>query len=331
MKIPFQPGDEVRLIHSGEKATVVNILDDDMIEVEVDGICFPVYADQVEYPYFKDFMQQPGKIKKTLPGYALPVEKPRPVKRMETGLWVQFFPVYRTASEEEVQSVKIFLANETTRDYQMIYRLMKRGKCEFELAQEIRSFSTLYLHDVLFEDFNDKPVFYFQISLTDPDASKLKCWEGRISLKPRELFERIEQLQQQQEASFSKKLFQSYPDATALEIVPVPVHLQASRLTESDEKLAAPVYEIDLHMDKLGVDTAGLSAGELLELQLQIFHQYFEKAIARRQSDLKVIHGIGKGVLRERIHAILQQTPEVKSFNNDQNPGVTQVFFEYIY
>ncbi|SFV28856.1 Smr/MutS family protein [Thermoflavifilum thermophilum] len=325
----FEPGDQVWLVHSGERATVVNILSEDMLEVDVEGIRFPVYADQVEFPYFRDFTSQPKSIRKPIPGDVLPAEKPQQVTRVETGLWLQFFPVYRTSSEDEIERIKIFLANETSLGYQMIYRLMKQGITEFAFSQEIRPFSHLYLHDVLFEDFNDKPVFYFQVRLSQPDATKQESYEKRISIRARELFLLVEQMHRQQQASFSKLIFQSYPNAVQAEQMPVfsPRRLVSENWTGVRSQ---PAYEVDLHADKLGVNTAGMSAGELLELQVQIFSRHFERAIASRQPHLKVIHGIGKGVLRDRIHEILRQTPEVSYFTNDVNPGVTQIYLTYL-
>lgn len=325
----FEPGDQVWLVHSGERATVVNILSEDMLEVDVEGIRFPVYADQVEYPYFRDFTSQPKYIRKPIPGDALPVEKPQQTTRIETGLWLQFFPIFRTSSEEEIERIKIFLANETATAYQMTYRLMKQGTSEFEFSQEIRPFSHLYLQDVLFEDFNDKPVFYFQVRLSQPDAKRLESYEKRISIRARELFALVEQMNRQQEASFSKLIFQSYPEIVPAEPMPV-FSLRQTEPRHATGMVSEPVYEIDLHADKLGVDTAGMSAGELLELQVRIFNQYFEQAIASRQPHLKVIHGIGKGTLRDRIHDILRQTPEVSYFTNDVNPGVTQIYLTYL-
>jgi dsDNA-specific endonuclease/ATPase MutS2 len=46
-----------------------------------------------------------------------------------------------------------------------------------------------------------------------------------------------------------------------------------------------------------------------------------------------VIHGVGKGKLREEIHEILKLKKEVKYFINQYDPrfgyGATEIFFNY--
>ena len=59
----FEIGDKVVVKHSNEEGTVIDAINDKMVMVEVRGVKFPVYNDQLEYPYFKRFSEQ-----ETLPG-----------------------------------------------------------------------------------------------------------------------------------------------------------------------------------------------------------------------------------------------------------------------
>jgi dsDNA-specific endonuclease/ATPase MutS2 len=51
------------------------------------------------------------------------------------------------------------------------------------------------------------------------------------------------------------------------------------------------------------------------------------------QPDLIVIHGVGKGKLKDEIHQILKQKKEVKNFIHRYHPrygyGATEIYFAY--
>jgi hypothetical protein len=51
----YQLGDKVILVHSGEEGTIVDFINKKMVMVDVNGVTFPVYTDQVDFPYFKQF------------------------------------------------------------------------------------------------------------------------------------------------------------------------------------------------------------------------------------------------------------------------------------
>ena len=46
----FQVGDRVIVLHSHEQGEVVDIINEEMVMVEVRGVRFPAYIDQLDYP-----------------------------------------------------------------------------------------------------------------------------------------------------------------------------------------------------------------------------------------------------------------------------------------
>ena len=54
----YQVGDIVLILHSGEEGRVVDIMNHEMMMVDVKGVIFPVYMDQVDFPYFKRFTEK---------------------------------------------------------------------------------------------------------------------------------------------------------------------------------------------------------------------------------------------------------------------------------
>ena len=66
------------------------------------------------------------------------------------------------------------------------------------------------------------------------------------------------------------------------------------------------VMEIDLHLEKLIENDAGLTDGEKLRYQMDYFERMLNTAIRERKRRLVVIHGVGEGVLREEVRKALQ-------------------------
>ena len=51
----YQVGDKVLILYSNEEGEIVEIINDKMVMVNVRGVNFPVYMDQIDFPYFKHF------------------------------------------------------------------------------------------------------------------------------------------------------------------------------------------------------------------------------------------------------------------------------------
>jgi len=90
---------------------------------------------------------------------------------------------------------------------------------------------------------------------------------------------------------------------------------------------------IDLHIEKLSNNWEKLSNFEILSIQLKEFEKWYDLAVAHKQASLIVIHGVGKGKLKDEIHDILKTKRDVKSFVNQYDGrfgyGATEIFFSY--
>ena len=54
----FQIGDKVLVLHSNEEGEVIDIINDKMVMIDVRGVKFPAYIDQLDFPYFKRFTEK---------------------------------------------------------------------------------------------------------------------------------------------------------------------------------------------------------------------------------------------------------------------------------
>ncbi len=335
----FEVGDTVLLLHSNEEGTVIEIMNEQMVMVEVGGVRFPAYVDQLDFPYFKRFTEK--KIRKKEKTFVddLRKEKPRAVDRTEDGMWLIVFPKFETDEfgDEIVEELKLHLVNHTSSTYNFKYTLSYFGKPDFELKNQINPFEKFYLHDVPFPSMNDNPSFEFEFSLQKPEKKKAEFFETMYKPKAKQLFAKIEELRVKNEPSFSQRLFEVYPDK------PIEDRMDLSKLSSKGYKvydakaarqhLEAPRSVIDLHVEKITDNWKHLSNFEILGLQLKEFEKYYDLAVAHMQPSLIVIHGVGTGRLREEIHELLKYRKEVKSFVNQYHPsfgyGATEILFEY--
>lgn len=337
----YQIGDIVLILHSNEEGRVVDIINDKMLMVDVKGVSFPVYMDQVDFPYFRRFTEKklfPAKKEKQFVD-DIRKEKPSQDKRTADGVWLTFLPVMDMDEfgDVVVEELKLHLINRTETPYKFVYKLHFFGKPDFELKNTIQPFEDFYLHDVEFADLNDSPSFEFDFSLLQPDKKKAEHFESSVKLKPKQLFAKIEELKEKNQATFSQRLFENYPDKVIEDTVEMgKLAAKGYKIYEASkarQHLEPARSVIDLHIEKLTDDYRRMSNYEIVSLQLKTFEKYYHLAVAHHQPSLIVIHGVGEGVLRDEIHDILRLKKEVKSFVNQYHPnfgyGATEIFFQY--
>ncbi|HUR66764.1 MAG TPA: Smr/MutS family protein [Chitinophagaceae bacterium] len=341
----YQVGDTILILHSDEEGQIVDIINDKMLMVDVKGVTFPVYMDQVDFPYFKRFSAKkivPAKKEKEYVD-DLRKEKGKEQKVVD-GMWLTFLPLMDTDEFGDVivEELKIHLVNRTETVYQFKYKLHYFGKPDFELKNTIHPFEDFYLHDIPFGDLNDSPSFEFDFSLTERDKKKADHFETTVKLKPKQLFAKIEELKQKNQATFSQQLFEIYPDKLIEDKIDpdsYPVGSLAAKgykiyeASKAREHLEPPRTVIDLHIEKLTDNWKDMSNYEIMGLQLKTFDKYYHLALAHHQPSMIVVHGVGEGVLRNEIHDILRLKKEVRSFVNQYHPsfgfGATEIFFQY--
>ncbi|MDF2191929.1 Smr/MutS family protein [Paraflavitalea sp. CAU 1676] len=340
----FQIGDKVVVLHSNDDGEVVDIINEKMVMVDVRGVKFPAYTDQLDFPYFKQFMKNkivPEKKEKKDKKYIddLPREKKQIKDKVVDGVWITFIPVLvpDEFGDDVVEDLKVHLVNRTHGDYKFTYKLNYFGETSFDLVNQIRPFEDFYLHDVEFETLNDSPTFSFEFSLTKPDKNKAEYFESSIKLKPKQVFTRIEELKKKGEATFSYKLFDDYPPRVEEPSIDVSIlgakGFKVYDVSQTRQNLEPAKNEIDLHIEKLTPDADTLDNFEKLDLQIRTFEKYLDLAILHHKPAFIAIHGVGSGKLRDEIHEILKYKKGVKSFFNKYHPaygyGATEIYFQY--
>lgn len=335
----FQVGDRVLILHSNEEGEVVEIINNKMVLVDVRGVRFPAYIDQLDFPYFKKFSAKKLFPKTEQKKYIDEVRKERePPKRVADGVWLSFLPQFSTDEfgDDVVDFLKVHIINRTERAYHFVYRLQFFGETDFELRNDVLPFTDFYVHDVPFADMNDSPAFNIEFSLPQPEKQKADYYETSVKLKAKQLFDKIEEIKRKNEPTFAYKLFETYPDkleADTVDVSPlISKGIKVYNAREARKHLPPARSVVDLHIEKLTDSWKQLSNSEILDLQLREFENWYELAVAHHQPTLIIIHGVGSGRLRNEIHDALRLKREVKSFINQYHPsygyGATEIYFK---
>ena len=336
----FQQGDKVILLHSGEEGEVVDFINAEMALIDVNGVRFPVYLDQIDFPYFERFTKKPAPVPKPKK-FAEDIRKEKTTAKYKVGegVWLSFLPIFDkdVFDDDIVEYFRIYLVNQTNTHFNFAYWLRLLGETDFELKNDIAPLQDFYLHDIKLEAMNDSPRFDIEFSLHTPDKNKQPYLETSFKIKPKQLFKQIEEIRLKQEASFSYILFEDYPDKLKEDT-------DLKKLSDAGYKIyeagkfhrqnAEPARTVvDLHIEKLTDNWSQLSNVAKLDLQLKTFEKYYELALLHRQPQLIIIHGIGSGKLRDEIHDILRYKKNVKSFVNQFHPsfgyGATEIYFDH--
>src|ERR1041385_8379587 len=111
----FQVGDIVLILHSNEEGEVIDIINDKMVLVDVKGVKFPAYNDQLEYPYFKRFSEKTLFPKKKDKKYIDDLRKEKDQQKIADGVWISFLPITEIDEfgDDVVEELKIHLVNRT--------------------------------------------------------------------------------------------------------------------------------------------------------------------------------------------------------------------------
>lgn len=333
----YEVGDKIVVNATNEDGRVLEIMNEKMVMIEVRGVKFPAYTDQIDFPYFKMFTAPKPVVKKNIYVDNVKREKTAPKKKTGDGIFLNFLPIYDKDIFEDdvVEKLKIYLINQNEDAYNFKYDLMFSGESSFTLKNTVEGLSDFYLHDVSFEDMGEGPKFEFEFSLKNEDKKKAIAHEVFFKINGKKLFKKIEETQQKNEASFMYELFTHYPERLKDE------KLDLSMLGNTGFRLydASKIKDylppartvVDLHIEKLTEDET-LSNYEMLLLQLNTFEKYYDLAVSHKQKTLVIIHGIGEGKLREEIHDVLKLKKEVKSFVNQYHElygyGATEIFFK---
>src|ERR1700712_3940834 len=181
----YQQGDKIIVLLTNEEGIVVEIMNEKMVMIEVKGVRFPAYMDQIDFPYFKMFSEKRVAEKKKIFIDNVKQEKGVPKIKTDNGVFIAFMPIFDKDifDDDVVEKLKIYLINQTETAYYFTYNLFFGGESNFELKNTVGPLSDFYMHNVDFEDLSDNPRFEIEFSLVNPDKKKAPYYETSLKLK----------------------------------------------------------------------------------------------------------------------------------------------------
>lgn len=319
----FSIGDLVLLRRTGEEGRILSFMKGGLVEVEVHGISFPVYSEELDHPYLNWFTSRKKLASKPLPE-PVPEKPARRAPRLAQGIYLSFHPQFAQDDDSRIESFRLFLLNETASAIRFRYEMRTvEGKMEFQLHSTLHEFGNIYLHSITLEELNEQPRFIWDLA---PAAESRSGREGILRLRPAQLSKHIEKLIAENAPSFSLLIAQdAESEFESVVKIATPKTIGGVRKTAGRQSLYTQPEEIvDLHMPGQG--------GNVLTEQLSQLQRKLEAAWAAGFPQMIVIHGIGDGILQKKVHELLIESEFVDHFTHKwtqkHGMGATKVFFK---
>ncbi|RME01169.1 MAG: hypothetical protein D6816_12710 [Bacteroidetes bacterium] len=342
-------GSRVRLSKTGDTGVVIERLLNGMVKVRLDedGFEIPVFEDDLARDdsvagnvvkakvIQKPETDQPGLPKENTAKTQYAILKP-------TGLLLAFVP--NQNAEGQVTSYDLHLINDTSYEAVASFGIYFNEDRPIKWDGKVPGPSEVKIGNMSFDALNQSPeVELTQKWITTEGDTESKTFSLRI--KPKSFFKHVRMApllnvnahlfklvdkpdfdQKKQEEDLSEYTLQhARPGWSYNEELHEWVEVVDSK------KLAGFQHAIDLHIEKLRPGAGKMSNSEILRIQLSAFEKYMEEAISLGVERVFIIHGVGKGKLRDEIATRLFQMAEVKSFKNEYHPkygwGATEVIF----
>lgn len=338
-------GTPVRLIHTGDEGIITKDLGNDMVNVLLnDGVEIPVSVDDIKVssgqtkaktsPKKKPVSKEQAFHPKVIQGKSAVTNK---------GLMVSFETSYDYDGNPE--RYKIHLINDSYRDVIFNYNLSYKNGNNVQLNGVSKSNTAFPLGEMLFDELNDAPILDFECWIATT-SGRGKQMDKTIKIKAKQFFKKIRRTPILNGETHLYELLQNLPveeidrkEATLEEYT-------QNIIEEKKEEVATENYyriykvldkahfknEIDLHIEKLVDDPKSMTNSEKLHLQVQTFEKYIEDAYEVGYDKVFIIHGLGKGRLRDIVASRLIRHEHVATFKNSYHKkygfGATEVIFK---
>ncbi len=334
----YSVSDKIIVLQTEEEGRVIEIINDKMVMIEVASVRFPVHTDQIDFPYFKMFTQKKEPKKQRVFIDDLKAEKTSKRKKTQDGIILQVMPIFDrdVFGDELVDKIKLYLINHNEEDYTFKYQFSSKEQVTFRHEGIIYALQDFYLHDFSFEELTYNPELSFEFSLKKSNKAKIPFFNTGIKWRGKQVYQKIQELQEKNEPFFSYELFKHYPDKPEEPKVDLSKLYGKQFRMHTDGKSSVKKSEtpsvIDLHIERLTDRYMYLNDAEILDMQLRNFEKHLDQALLEGKNEIIFIHGVGAGVLKNQIHERLKSHRHVASFINRHHPlfgyGATEVKYK---
>ena len=346
----FTTGDYVRFINEKQEGTVSKILPNGNIIVDIeDG--FPIEVTPGEIVKVQENIIEKSRNepqKNTEINGTPELEFPAPEAfRIQGELRLLVVP---THGKVTTGSLKLYLLNMLSTDIVYTLSTEQNRKHTGKAAGLLKSKSHCFLTEIRREELIDFDAFHFtglQHSTTTHSPSPVLRKSFQLPLpdlqqpfpfllshfaftKSEELFRESTETEEDTSALI-EKLKNEYTTGKIQTTSPRGNKVEKRQESEQQylRQFGLSSGEIDLHIEELTPNIAGLSNAEIITLQLQHFRKELDKAILRKAHRIVFIHGVGNGRLKAEIRKELKDAG-LKFKDADPSrygAGATEVLF----
>lgn len=311
-------GDRVRLLRGTEEGIIVNIKGDKIVEIEIeDGFVIPTLINEVVVISRNEADSFPE---------TEPVSKPEQPKRPDAHISHGLYIGLAQMDENQYQAYFINQLSEL-----VLYTISQNDKkiISGKAYGVCQSFESVEIGALTSSIFNSSKKLNVQVLIYE-NQTRLKKGPMSIELdlEKNMLSEKVF-IESIDKEVFLIKIEERPMGKIDVEELKEKL-FERSDFPDSGNKNVQLTKEltIDLHIDELSVD---LKENEILLFQLNEFEKAYDNALLQNSEKLKVIHGIGAGILREKIHKSLSAKKEVRFFEDGDKEkfgfGSTIIYF----
>lgn len=312
-------GDKVRVLRGKEEGIITRIIDSKLIEIEIeDGFQIPVLKNEVvvvakeEGDYFREDEAPAAASQKARPA--------SPARQTEEGIFMAFRPL-----NDHVLAV--YLINSTAEQVPFTVYQEQGSNLKGIACGNLAAGAYSKLAEVSLKNFEQWPAYIFQFLYFSSQTSRLRApVTKKVNFKAAAFHKSRRQAPVLNAEAFT---FRLDAEASAIDPEKLKDTLNEKREASRPQVSEAPPAVLDLHIEKLSPNAAGMSNQEMLNLQISTFEKHLDQAIAAGLDEVVYIHGVGNGTLRNAIHKKLSKMDSISYFQDAQKNrfgfGATQV------
>ncbi len=342
-------GNRVRFKHTGQIGRISALLAADMVNVilDEDGVEIPAFLEDLER--YEESIEQrvkakfvKGKSEKIIKKPENPETESQYIILKSEGIQLAFLP--NREADGTVVFYDIFLLNDLEYAALFDFKLIILENIKLQKKDKLNSISNYKIGELLFDQLSDNPrieIDFWQITT----AGTQNKTTTTTKLRPKQFFKKYKMIPLVNQMGYIYKILPSFEKDKKGTKEDLKTYTQKNlqqntNVMEESLQLFTEVSvkdyanfetELDLHIEKLTIEGKRMNNGEKLRLQMLHFENYIQEAIKVGVERVYVIHGIGKGKLKDAIAQKLEEIPEVSTYKNEYHPkygvGATEVNF----
>ena len=346
-------GTKVKFLTTPDSGIIIEKLGDGMVMVKLDDFDMDIPAFEEDLVRAEDFLSQKNAVLPTVPKVK-PILKPnqqaiipplsiKPVLT-NSGIQLAFEPIKKASGE--IDKFTLYLLNDTRFDVVFTLDFLVFDAVEWTKNGILKAVQFEKVGELSFDTVNDSPQLDVTIKPITTAGSD-EVFSKVLKIKPKQF------VKNHQLSKFLNREAHVFPIFDTLENKEVTAKNDLTQYTSdllktakqkskgkddlrmfdpvpNVNEYAAFVPEIDLHIEMLHHAPRDLTTEEIVGIQIKSFESFLAKAIRLNIPKVYVIHGIGKGRLRDLIAARLRRHPNILMFKNEYHEkygfGATQVW-----